>query len=100
MAQWKKLLEAMVADKRPVSYTYDQAATVLSQLGFTEANPTATSHRKWSCEVSDPASPTGKRTVTIGLNAKGKRALPPGYIRKMVQTLQENSLLPDGVQSV
>ena len=96
MAQWKKLLAAMVADRRPISYTYDEAATVLSQLGFVQEKG-ATSHRKWSRQVVDSASRSGTRTITVGLNAKGKRKLPPGYIREMVQTLQENNLLPDGV---
>lgn len=97
MAQWKKLVAAMVADTRPLSYTYDDAAIVLGRLGFTEETPTATSHRKWTLEVPDATSPSGRRTVTIGLNAKGKRPLKPGYIREMVQTLQVNNLLPDGV---
>lgn len=97
MAQWKKLLGSMVADRRPLSYTYHQAASVLQQLEFELETPGATSHRKWSRVIADPAAPGGKRTVTIGLNAKGKGPMKPGYVREMVRTLQENNLLPDGV---
>lgn len=97
MAQWEKLLSTMVADTRPVSYTYDDAGLVLSKLGFTEETPTGTSHRKWWLVVHDTESPNGKKTVTIGLNAKGKRPLKAGYIRTMIKTLRENNLLPDWV---
>lgn len=97
MARWEKLLSAMVADTRPVSYTYDDAATVLSRLGFTEQTPTGTSHRKWTRVVLDSSVRGGTRTVTIGLNAKGKRPLKAGYIREMVRTLRENDLLRERV---
>lgn len=100
MAQWIKLLGAMVADRKPISYTYEDASTVLRQLQFTMAKSGATSHRKWYRELADATAPSGHRTVTIGLNAKGKGPLKPGYIRAMVRTLRENNLLPDGVSDL
>lgn len=97
MSQWEKLLARMVADPKPTSYSYADAAAVLTRLGFTEETPTATSHRKWTRIVNDPKASGGSRTVTVGLNAKGKAPLKPGYIRTMVRTLRENQLLPDSV---
>lgn len=96
MSQWKKLLRAMVADRRPISYTYEEAANVLDKLNFTLHDGEG-SHRKWWIELPDPAAKNGKRTVTIGLVQKGSGKLHRAYIDTMVQTLQENNLLPDGL---
>ena len=94
MSQWKKLLRRMVADQRPVSYRYDEAAGVLERLKFTQAPPEG-SHRRFWKEVPDPTSPNGKRTVTIGLVDKGSGPVHHVYIRQMVRSLQEHHLLPD-----
>lgn len=84
----------MVADPDPRSYTYEDAATVLGQLGFALAKPTGGSHRKWRRVVEDSA---GRRTVVIGLVQKGRDTLKPEYIKDMVEILRENNLLPSKV---
>ncbi len=96
MAQWMKVLGAMVADPRPVSYTYQEAATILTHLGFAEKGKGG-SHRRWRLEVPDPSSPGGKRAVIIGMPDAGSGKLHHVYIRAMVKTLQANELLPNGL---
>jgi hypothetical protein len=64
VASWRKLLAAMVADPKPRSYSYDEAATVLSNLGFALATTSGTSHKRWRREVTDA---NGTRGVIIGL---------------------------------
>ena len=97
MTRWLKRLLGMVADPRPVSYTYAEAAAVLVGVGF-ELQPHQGSHRKFRKVIDDPKAPGGRRTVIIGLVEKGRGPLKPAYIRTMVRTLQENDLLPDGVE--
>lgn len=96
MAQWRKLLAAMVADTRPTSYTYAQAASVLRQLHF-EEDGGGSSHRRWRRRLSAEETGGPPRTVIIGLVDKGHGTLKPPYIRHLVRTLQENNLLPPGV---
>lgn len=88
----------MVADTRPVSYTYSDTRVVLSHLGFTEEKPTGTSHRKWWRLVKDASSSSGMRKVVIALKDDGGRPLKPGWIRDMVRGLRENNLLPPGYE--
>lgn len=83
----------MVADPRPSSYTYEDAAGVLSQLGFTLAKPTGGSHRKWRLEVPDTGAVRGTRQVTIGL-VQGSGTLKREYVQQMIETLRANNLLP------
>jgi hypothetical protein len=94
MASWRKLLARMVADTDPRSYSYQEAATVLSQLGFVLAKPTGGSHRKWRRLIENGAE---RRTVVIGLVERGSGAIKPEYVKDMVQILKENNLLPDEV---
>ncbi len=95
MPSWRKLLARMVADRRPRSYSYQDAARILQQLGFTLATPTDGSHRKWRVEVSDSASASGTRRVTVGLVDRGNGTMKPVYVLKMVEVLQANRLIPD-----
>lgn len=95
MGSWRKLLERMVADPKPRSYSYDEAATVLGQLGF-QPKGRGGSHRKWRKAITEPDGTT--RGVIIGLLDTGRGNLPPEYIQDMVQILRENNLLPDGVE--
>jgi hypothetical protein len=95
---WRKYLEQMLADADPRSYTFDQAATVLHQLGFVMAKPSGGSHRRFRLQIVDQGPPITKRTVIIGLVDSGKGALKPVYIKEMVRELRENHLLPDGVE--
>lgn len=92
MASWRKLLARMAADPKPVSYTYDEAASVLGQLGFALASKGGSSHRKWRRE--EP----GKPTVIIGLVDSGSGEIRKVYILDMIRILRENNLLPDGVK--
>jgi hypothetical protein len=90
----------MVADRNPRSYSYDEVAGVLVNLGFAPPRKGGGSHRKFRIEVPDPSSPVGRRGVIIGLVEKGHGTLKPKYITEMVRTLRENGLLPEGVEGV
>lgn len=94
MASWRKLLAAMVADSKPRSYSYEQAATVLSNLDFQLATTSGTSHKRWRRVVEDER---GRRSVIIGLVKPSRGSVPPEYIQDMVRILRENDFLPDGV---
>lgn len=98
MASWRKLLARMVADPDPRSYTYDEAAGILGQLGFAppKKKKRGGSHRKFRLEVDDPSAEHGKRGVIIGLVDSGSGTLKPVYIIQMVSTLRANDLLPKG----
>jgi predicted RNA binding protein YcfA (HicA-like mRNA interferase family) len=87
----------MVADTDPRSYTYDEAAGVLINLGFAQSRRGGGSHRIFRIELADSQAQGGRRAVIIGLVDSGKGKLRPIYIKKMVQTLRENKLLPDRV---
>ena len=97
MGSWKQLLASMVADQNPKSYTYQEAASVLLNLGFEPPRKTGGSHRKFRLEVPDDSSPSGRRGVIVGLVERGHGTLKPKYITVMVQTLRDNHLLPEGV---
>jgi hypothetical protein len=88
MSSWRKRLQAMVDDPNPCTYTYDDAAGVLSQLGFALASRSGSSHRKW--RRKDP----GKPAVTIGLVDKGHGPMRKEYILDMIDILSRNNLLP------
>jgi hypothetical protein len=94
MASWRKLLARMVSDPNPRSFTYQEAATVLGNLGFHLAKSGGSSHRRWRRVVEAEGGP---RTVVIGLVEKGSGTLRPEYVKQMVRILRENGLLLDGV---
>jgi hypothetical protein len=100
VARWKKRLAEIVTDRRPVSYTYDELAGLLvNHLGFELAKAQG-SHRKFRRDVpdsSDPTRPEKTKGVIIGLLDYGSGPVPPEYVKQMVQTLQANDLIPDGV---
>lgn len=99
MASWKKRLAGIVDDRRPVSYTYDELASLLVRhLGFTLATPISGSHRRFRRVVPVPGSPDFLTTVTIGLVDYGSGPLRPEYVKQMVLTLRLNDLLPEGVE--
>lgn len=93
MARWKKLLRAMIDDPNARTYTYDDAAAVLTRLGFEERGGGSGSHRAWRRR-----GPVGN-LVVVGLVDKGHGTLKPGYIRDMVKTLREHGFLPDDLLS-
>lgn len=97
MASWIKLLRRMVADPRPISYTYDEAALILRHLGFEPPSKPTGSHRKFRLEIEDPAADTGRRGIIIGLVENGHGPMKAVYVREMVRVLRENGLLPEGV---
>lgn len=88
MAKWRKLLARMLTDASPTDYTYDDAASVLSHLGFKLAPPGGGSHRMWRLRT-----PKGN-TVIIGLVQKGSGTLKPYLIRDMIAQLRANNLIP------
>jgi hypothetical protein len=96
MGSWRKLLAQMVADKDPRSYTFEEAAGILTQLGFV-ARKTASSHKTFRRTVPDDSAIGGSKGVFVGLVKSGHGPMKPIYITKMIATLQENKLLPSDV---
>lgn len=93
MARWRKILEQMLTDDKPVSYTYGDASAVLAALGFEVASHSGGSHRKWRLK-----SPSGN-VVVIGLVEHGSGPLKPYLIRDMIQQLRSNGLIPADMES-
>ncbi len=92
MSGWRALLRRMVADPDPRSYTYEDAARVLTNLGFELARPhSGGSHRPWRLAVNDAS---GHRAVYVGLVQKGHGTLKPVYIKQMLAILRAEGLLP------
>ena len=89
-------MASMVADPDPRSYSYEDAAKVLSRLDFALTNPkNAGSHRLWRRVLQDGNS---RRSVYVGLVQKGTGTLRPEYVKQMVRILRENGLLPDTIE--
>ena len=87
MTGWKKRLARLVADPRPVGYSYEEVAGLLSRLGFVlRPSSGGSSHRKWRLDRP------GRSSVWIGL-VQGHGVLPPGYIREVQATLTREGLL-------
>lgn len=86
MGSWRKLLDRMLHDARPNSYTYDDAARVLRRLGFDEA-PGTGSHRVWRRTV-------GTVGVRVGLRDSGRGPMKAVYIKDMLATLRAYELVP------
>lgn len=94
MGSWRKLLVAMAADTDPRGYTYDEAAGILKNLGFSTPQKSGSSHKVWRLALPDGDK---ERTVRVELVDAGKGKVKPAYIRKMVKILRENHLLADEV---
>lgn len=88
MARWKKLLEAMLNDLNPITYTYADACAVLEALDFEVAPSAGGSHRKWRRKLDSG------NVVVIGLVEKGHGELKPYLIRDLVAQLRANGLIP------
>lgn len=88
MARWKKLLEMMLSDSNPITYTYSDASAVLKALDFDVAPHAGGSHRKWRRKLTDG------NVVLIGLVEKGHGTLKPYLIRDLVAQLRTNGLVP------
>lgn len=88
MARWEKLLERMLSDPKPITYTYADACAVLKALGFEVAPHSGGSHRKWRLKLPDG------NVVLVGLVEKGHGTLKPYLIRDMVALLRSNGLVP------
>lgn len=97
MGSWRKRLREMAADPDPRSYTYDEAANILSNLGFLKAKGGG-SHRKFRYSMVNPDSPKPVQSVIVGLVEAGSGCLKPAYIVQMVRTLRENNLIPPEVE--
>ncbi len=87
----------MVADADPRSYSYEEAAGILLQLGFSPPARPSGSHRKFRIEVDDPTDSTRKRGIIVALVQKGRGNVKPKYITVMIRTLRDNKLLPEGL---
>jgi len=87
MAKWRKLLQRMAEDPSPTGYTYEEAASVLWNLGFELAVHGAGSHRKWRA-----IGPTGS-PVIIGLVEHGSGHLKAYLIRDMISALRKSGFL-------
>lgn len=90
MAQWEKALARMLNDTNPNGYTYDEAARVLFNLGFTLAAASSGSHRRWARRAAGV-------TVVIGLIEKGHGHLKPYLIRDLISQLKTNGLVPSHI---
>lgn len=78
----------MLKDASPTTYSYEDAASVLSHLGFVLAPAAGGSHRKWRCKTPDG------NTVVVGLVDRGSGTLKAYLIRDMLGQLRDNSLIP------
>lgn len=92
MTAWKKLLWRMISDSSPITYTYEQAASILLRLGFELAPTSGGSHRKWRRKLENGA------VVVIGLVEKGSGTLKAYLVRDMIQQLRQHQLLPDDLE--
>ena len=82
----------MLDDRKPHSYSYDEAASVLSHLGFALAPSGAgTSHRKWRYKKDDGT------VVVIGLVDAGAGTMKAYLVRDMVSQLRDHGLVPPDV---
>lgn len=86
MANWRKRLQHMVDDPKPVNYRYREAASILRRLGFELAGGQG-SHRLWRLEI-----PGG--SVPVSLVDEGHGPMKSVYVKKMIQQLREHGLLP------
>ncbi len=93
LARWQKLLRQMLLDERPVTYTYGDAATVLTALGFEVAPHGGGSHRRWRRRLASG------NVVIIGLVEKGNGTLKPYLIRDLIAQLRANDLVPADLET-
>jgi predicted RNA binding protein YcfA (HicA-like mRNA interferase family) len=82
----------MADDPKPVSYTYDEAASILKALGFVLAKTSGTSHRRWRIKA-----PNGQ-SITVPLVDGGRGAMKSVYIKEMIRLLRANDLIPSEVE--
>lgn len=82
----------MANNPKPVSYAYDDAASILRATGFVLAKTSGTSHRRWRIKA-----PNGQ-SITVALVDAGKGPMKSVYIKEMIRLLSENDLIPPGAQ--
>jgi predicted RNA binding protein YcfA (HicA-like mRNA interferase family) len=82
----------MAEDAKPVTYSYDDAASILRALGFALAKSSGTSHRRWRIKA-----PNGQ-SVTVALVDVGKGPMKSVYINDMSRLLRANDLMPPEVE--
>ena len=85
-------LSRVLSDSKPISYTYSDAAHVLTALGFEVAPHSGGSHRKWRCKLPDG------NVVIVGLVEKGNGTLKPYFIHDMMSQLVSNGLVPKDLE--
>jgi hypothetical protein len=78
----------MLEDSSPTAYVYEDAATVLSALGFEVAPHGGGSHRKWRRRLANG------NIVVIGLVQTGG-TLRPYLVRQMISQLRDHGIVPD-----
>lgn len=88
MTSWRKLLGDMLVDEKPIGYRYEDAARVLSELGFELAKSSGGSHRKWR------AKSAAGNVVIVGLVDKGAGTLKAYLIRDMLKQLKAHGFIP------
>jgi predicted RNA binding protein YcfA (HicA-like mRNA interferase family) len=79
----------MLIDEKPISYTYEEAASVLANLGFELAPSSGGSHRKWRALSSE------RNVVVVGLVDSGSGTLKAYLIRDMVAQLREHGFITE-----
>lgn len=83
----------MLFDERPVTYTYADAATVLTALGFEVAPHAGGSHRRWRRKLASG------NVVIVGLVEKGNGTRKPYLIRDLITQLRANDLVPADLET-
>jgi hypothetical protein len=86
-----RLLAAMLRAENPVTFTYDDAAKVLSSLGFEPARTKPKgSHRLWRLETNQGGV---RNSIYVGLVDQGHGPMKAVYIKKMLAILLQNRLI-------
>lgn len=87
MTGWKRRLASLLADPKPVGYSYADVASLLARLGFVlRRSSGGGSHRKWRLERP------GRPSVWLGL-VEVRGTPPAGYVREVQATLKREGLI-------
>lgn len=89
MSAWEVLLREMRASAKLTGFSYDDAAKVLTGLGFTCPTGGGGSHRNWRRRL-----PNGELVVILLVDT-GRGEIKPPYLRKMFRQLKAAGLIED-----